>query len=316
MVGVSAGVFGGARAIQNLVPVLRELGLVTIFWDVNFTTVRRRFDEEREPRRRLVPRDRQVPRRAPVDGRDPALRPRERDDRRSELTRPTMTCPKCGTPMNHQADEARPARHAEEARPDAGVRRRARARVRVSRLRLDRLAPRRRTSPPRRRRRRMRVLDPRLFRRARAARALLVVDAVLGVVMALLVLAQAVLLARVAARSFEGASLDEVATPLVLLVAVVVARALARVGLRGRRPARGRRRDLPAPARRRRDEAAPPAGRARRRPRARRSRPPPSRASTRSRRRSRATCRRSSWQSSCPSRSSRSSRRSTSSRRA
>jgi len=45
VVGVSAGVFGGARAIQNLIPVLRELGLVTIFWDVNFTTVRRRFDE-------------------------------------------------------------------------------------------------------------------------------------------------------------------------------------------------------------------------------------------------------------------------------
>ena len=45
VVGVSAGVFGGARAIQNLLPVLRELGLVTIFWDVNFTTVRRRFDE-------------------------------------------------------------------------------------------------------------------------------------------------------------------------------------------------------------------------------------------------------------------------------
>jgi NAD(P)H-dependent FMN reductase len=46
VVGVSAGVFGGARAIQNLIPVLRELGLVTIFWDVNFTTVRRRFDED------------------------------------------------------------------------------------------------------------------------------------------------------------------------------------------------------------------------------------------------------------------------------
>ena len=45
VVGVSAGVFGGARAIQNVIPVLRELGLVTIFWDVNFTTVRRRFDE-------------------------------------------------------------------------------------------------------------------------------------------------------------------------------------------------------------------------------------------------------------------------------
>jgi NAD(P)H-dependent FMN reductase len=46
VVGVSAGVFGGARAIQNLVPVLRELGLVTIFWDVNFTTVGSRFDED------------------------------------------------------------------------------------------------------------------------------------------------------------------------------------------------------------------------------------------------------------------------------
>ncbi len=46
VVGVSAGVFGGARAIQNLIPVLRELGLVTIFWDVNFTSVRRRFDED------------------------------------------------------------------------------------------------------------------------------------------------------------------------------------------------------------------------------------------------------------------------------
>jgi len=44
VVGVSAGIFGGARMIQNLIPVLRELGLVPIFWDVNFTTVRSRFD--------------------------------------------------------------------------------------------------------------------------------------------------------------------------------------------------------------------------------------------------------------------------------
>jgi len=33
--GVSAGRFGGARVIENLLPVLRELGLVTIFWDGN-----------------------------------------------------------------------------------------------------------------------------------------------------------------------------------------------------------------------------------------------------------------------------------------
>jgi NAD(P)H-dependent FMN reductase len=42
--GVSAGPFGGARVIENLVPVMRELGLVTIFWDVNFTNADKAFD--------------------------------------------------------------------------------------------------------------------------------------------------------------------------------------------------------------------------------------------------------------------------------
>jgi thiol reductant ABC exporter CydD subunit len=85
----------------------------------------------------------------------------------------------------------------------------------------------------------MRLLDPRLLRRARAVRVLLVVDAALGLTAALLVLAQAVLLARVAARSFAGASLDEVSTPLVLLLAVVAGRALAAWGFEvaGRRAA-------------------------------------------------------------------------------
>jgi NAD(P)H-dependent FMN reductase len=45
VVGVSSGIFGGARAIENLLPVMRELGLVQIFWDVNFTLVQTRFDE-------------------------------------------------------------------------------------------------------------------------------------------------------------------------------------------------------------------------------------------------------------------------------
>jgi thiol reductant ABC exporter CydD subunit len=69
------------------------------------------------------------------------------------------------------------------------------------------------------------VLDPRLLRRARAARTLLVADAALGVATSLLVLAQAVLLARVAARGFAGASLADVTPALVALAAVVVARA-------------------------------------------------------------------------------------------
>jgi NAD(P)H-dependent FMN reductase len=45
IVGVSAGPWGGTRGIQDLLPVLRELGLVTIFWDVNFASVHAAFDE-------------------------------------------------------------------------------------------------------------------------------------------------------------------------------------------------------------------------------------------------------------------------------
>src|SRR5438132_1232978 len=43
--GVSAGPFGGARVIEQLVPVVRELGLVIIFEDVNFGNVRKLFDD-------------------------------------------------------------------------------------------------------------------------------------------------------------------------------------------------------------------------------------------------------------------------------
>lgn len=43
--GVSAGGFGGTRVIQSLLPVLRELGLVTIFWDGNFSGAQALFDE-------------------------------------------------------------------------------------------------------------------------------------------------------------------------------------------------------------------------------------------------------------------------------
>jgi NAD(P)H-dependent FMN reductase len=42
--GVSAGPWGGTRVIENLLPVMRELGLVTIFWDGNFSAVQRVFD--------------------------------------------------------------------------------------------------------------------------------------------------------------------------------------------------------------------------------------------------------------------------------
>jgi NAD(P)H-dependent FMN reductase len=44
--GVSAGGFGGTRVIENLLPVLRELGLVAIFWDGNFSGAHKLFDKD------------------------------------------------------------------------------------------------------------------------------------------------------------------------------------------------------------------------------------------------------------------------------
>jgi thiol reductant ABC exporter CydD subunit len=85
----------------------------------------------------------------------------------------------------------------------------------------------------------MPAFDRRLLQRGREARTALAADAFLGIVAALLVLAQAVLLADVAARSFDGASLREVTLPLALLSAVVCARAAAAWGFEvvGRRAA-------------------------------------------------------------------------------
>jgi NAD(P)H-dependent FMN reductase len=45
IVAVSAGPFGGTRVIESSLPVLRELGLVAIFWDVNIGGVGKVFDE-------------------------------------------------------------------------------------------------------------------------------------------------------------------------------------------------------------------------------------------------------------------------------
>jgi NAD(P)H-dependent FMN reductase len=42
--GVSAGGFGGTRVIESLLPVTRELGLVSIFWDVNVSSAGKVFD--------------------------------------------------------------------------------------------------------------------------------------------------------------------------------------------------------------------------------------------------------------------------------
>ena len=73
----------------------------------------------------------------------------------------------------------------------------------------------------------MRALDPRLLRYARATRTFLFVSVALGSLGALLIVAQAWLLADVVARAFIGGDgLARLQTPLAVLLAVVVARAV------------------------------------------------------------------------------------------
>ncbi len=43
-VGVSAGLWGGARVIESMVPMVRELGLAVTFSDLNFPKVQTTFD--------------------------------------------------------------------------------------------------------------------------------------------------------------------------------------------------------------------------------------------------------------------------------
>jgi NAD(P)H-dependent FMN reductase len=45
-VGVSAGPWGGARVIEAMVPMVRELGLAVTFSDLNFPKVQKIFDAE------------------------------------------------------------------------------------------------------------------------------------------------------------------------------------------------------------------------------------------------------------------------------
>ena len=72
----------------------------------------------------------------------------------------------------------------------------------------------------------MRAVDPRLLRRARAARVLLGIDVALGIGTALLVLVQASVLANVISRGFGGASVRALSASLILLVALFAGRAL------------------------------------------------------------------------------------------
>ncbi len=47
-VGVSAGPWGGTRVIEAMVPMVRELGLVVTFADLNFPSIQKTFNDEGE----------------------------------------------------------------------------------------------------------------------------------------------------------------------------------------------------------------------------------------------------------------------------
>jgi NAD(P)H-dependent FMN reductase len=103
VVGVSAGPFGGSRGIQDLLPVLRELGLVAIFWDVNFSTVQDAFDDSGALRdQAYLPRigkflDELVWMATTLrHGREQVAMPQ---------AEAPMRCTECGAEMNHHAEK-------------------------------------------------------------------------------------------------------------------------------------------------------------------------------------------------------------------
>jgi NAD(P)H-dependent FMN reductase len=117
LVGVSSGPFAGIRVVQNLLPVMRELGLVTIFWDINIGQVGKVFAEDG----RLM--DEAFIRRSDRFIREliwmsKVLRyGREHvtiDDEAAEKQK-SVPCPKCGTAMTHHADKVVPAAADSEA---------------------------------------------------------------------------------------------------------------------------------------------------------------------------------------------------------
>lgn len=111
LVGVSSGPFAGIRVVQSLLPVMRELGLVTIFWDINIGQVGTVFAEDG----RLL--DEAFVRRSDRFIREliwmakvlRAGRERVSVDEEAAEAAPAMPCPQCGTPMTHHADKAVPA---------------------------------------------------------------------------------------------------------------------------------------------------------------------------------------------------------------
>jgi NAD(P)H-dependent FMN reductase len=100
--GVSAGGFGGTRVVENLLPVMRELGLVSIFWDVNVSSAGKAFDASGE----LL--DEALPRRIRKFLDELVWMGRVLRAGRNEVAleaAPPVACSLCGAPMNQHAQK-------------------------------------------------------------------------------------------------------------------------------------------------------------------------------------------------------------------
>jgi NAD(P)H-dependent FMN reductase len=116
LVGVSSGPFMGIRVVQNMLPVMRELGLVTIFYDINIGQVGKVFapdgrllDEALERRSDRFVRELIWMSKTLREGREHITI----DDESAEKATPEP-CLMCGNTMTHHADKLVPAAAANE----------------------------------------------------------------------------------------------------------------------------------------------------------------------------------------------------------
>jgi NAD(P)H-dependent FMN reductase len=103
--GVSAGGFGGTRVVESLLPVMRELGMVTIFWDVNVSSAGKAFDENGQLLDQALPRriDKML---GELVWMARVLRyGRDNINANDSNASPAVMCSACGMPMNQHAQK-------------------------------------------------------------------------------------------------------------------------------------------------------------------------------------------------------------------
>lgn len=109
---MSAGRFAGVRVIQSLLPVMRESGLVNIFWDINIGNVGKVFADDG----RLLD-DAFIRRSAKfileLIWMSKVLRHGREQATIDEEAAEVVPCPDCGAPMMHHADKVAPSEAAE-----------------------------------------------------------------------------------------------------------------------------------------------------------------------------------------------------------